>query len=142
MTRFVGACPGRAVVDGEVERQAFAPERLTDLGEHFLGARFARIDLVDDDEPAESAGLGEFHHAPRHRLDPVHGAHDDRGRLDRLECAEAAAEEIGIPRRVDYVHALALGLEPADRGVERMQQRPLLRVEVAASRAFDTGGTA
>ena len=58
----------------------------------------------------------------------------DRG-LDRFERAQRAAEKIGISRRIDDVDALALRLEPADRGIERMQQGFFLRVEIADGRA-------
>ena len=93
------------------------------------------VDLVDDDQPAQAARLGEIHHALGHRLDAVDRAHDDDARFDGFERAQRAAEEVGVSRRVDHVDALALRLEAADRGIEGMQQGFLLRIEIADRRA-------
>ena len=134
--RLVEAVDDRlAAVGRQVERQAGLAEGLADVGQHLLGARLAAVDLVDDDQPAQAARLREFHHALGHRLDAVHRAHHDHRGLDRLEGAEAAAEEVGIPRGVDDVDPPPLGLEAADRRVERVEQVFLLGIEVADRRA-------
>jgi hypothetical protein len=126
---------GLAAVGRQVERKARLAEGLADLREHLLGARILAVDLVDNDQPAQAARLGEIHHALGHRLDAVHRAHHDHRSLDRLERDQAAAQEVGVPRSVDDVDAPALRLEPADRGVERVQQRLFLWIEVAHRRA-------
>ena len=123
-----------AALGRQVERQAGPAECLANFLEHFLRARLAAVDPVHDDQAAEPAVFREFHHALRHRVDAVDRADDDHRRLDGLERAQRAAEEIGIPRGVDDVDALALRLEAADRRVERVLQRLLLGIEIAHGR--------
>lgn len=121
----------RAAFCRQVERQAALAESFAQFQQHLFGARVARVDLVDDDEPAQAPRPGEIHHALGHRLDTVDGAHDDHRRLDRLERAQRAAEKVGISRGVDHVDATALRLETADGGVKGVEQGFLLRIEVA-----------
>ena len=99
--------------------------------EHLLGARLAASILLTTISRHRPRALANSIMRWVIGLDAVDGAHDDHGRLDRLERAQRAAEEVGVSRGVDHVDAPALGLEAADRGVERMQQGLFLRIEVA-----------
>ena len=98
-----------AAVGRQVERQAVAAERLADLREHLLGAGLARVDLVD----RRSAGTGR---APSRT--PSCGCVIASTPLTALttitavstasSARRAAAEKVGIARRVDDVDAPAL----------------------------------
>ena len=111
------------------------PELLADLLERRLRIRLARVDLVDDDDAAEAAVAGRIHHALRHRLDAGDGAHDDGRGLDRLEDRQRAADEIRVTGRVDQVDVGIARLEPAVRGIDRMQQASRLGIVIADRRA-------
>ena len=120
---------------GQIERQAFTPEGLAQLGQHPLRSRIAAVDLVDDDQPAQPAIARELHHPLRHGLDAVDGADDDRRVSDGLQHGERAAGEVGVARRVDQIDAPTLVLEVHERRIERVAQLLLLRIEIAHRRA-------
>ncbi len=128
----LGAAAGR-----QVDRQALAAEMLADLFQHRLGIRVPRVDLVDDDDPAQAAVAGRVHHSLRHCLDAGDGAHHDGGGLDRFEHRQRAADEVRVARRVDQVNARLAGLQPADRGVDGMLQAARLRIVVGNGGAAD-----
>ncbi len=121
----------------QVDRQAFTAELLADLFQHRFDICLARVDLVDDDDPAQAAVAGGVHHALRHRFYAGNRAHDDGRSLHRLQHRQGAADEIGETGRVDQVDMGLAGFEPADRGVDRMLQAARLRIMVRYGRAAD-----
>ena len=121
---------GVAAAGGQIQRQAFAAAGLVQLREHVAAVGVAAVDLVDDDDPAQLALARELHEALRERVDAVHGTDHDGHRLHRLEHRQRLAEEVRIAGRVDEVDVDAVEVEAADRGVERVLQAPLLRVEI------------
>ncbi len=86
---------GLAVAGREVHGQALLAEYPPDFLEHLLQVDAARVDLVDDDEPAELALGGRRHHALRNELRAALGVDDDGRRLDRRSTASARPMKSG-----------------------------------------------
>ncbi len=119
-----------AAVGRQVDRQALLAERILDPREQLLQVDVLGVDLVDDDQAAQSALLRPAHHARTDHLDAVlrvdHHAHG----LHRIECTDRLADEIGEARRVEQMHVRLLVLEVQHRGVQRMQEILLERIVI------------
>ena len=125
----------RTAGGGQVQRQAFLAEGLAQLFQQGGQVHALGVDLVDDDDAAQIARLGPLHHAHAHHLDAGGGVDHHRRRVHRFERRHRLADEIGVARRVDEVHARAAMFQVQDGGVQRMLGAPLHRVEVAHRRA-------
>ena len=126
---------GRAAVGGEVHGQAAPAEGIDDRRQHTLEIRIRRVDLVDDDQPAEIALGGGLHHPLGEQFHARLGADHDRGRLRRGQRPEGAAHEVGISRAVQQVDEAAVVFQVRDSRVQRMPQPFLVIGEIADRRA-------
>jgi len=123
-----------AIARRKIQREAFLAERLLDALEQMLAIDVRGVDLVDDDQPVESALLRVLHEAAGHHLDAVLGVDDDRRGLDGIEGTDRLTDEIGKSGRVDDVHTRVLALQVKNRGAQRMLPGSFERLEVADRR--------
>ena len=122
---------GSAAIGREVDGQATPAKSLDDRRRHTFEVRIRRVDLVDDDQPAEIALGSGLHHPLREQLHSRLGADHDRGRLRGGQRPEGAAHEVGITRAVQQIDEAAVVFQVRDRRVQRMPQPFLVIGEIA-----------
>ena len=120
-----------AMARGQVQQHALAPEALADLADPLRKIDVFRVDLVDDDHPAEIARGGKAHHAFGGKLDPRLRVDDHQRRINRGERADGLSREIGIAGGVDDIDPRVEPVETDDGGIDRVAQLFFLRIEVA-----------
>ena len=116
---------------GQVQRQAFTPERGLDLRQHIGQLDPGCVDAIDDDDAVERALGGVGHHAQCHRLDAGGRVDHDRRGLHRLQRGQRLTEEVGVAGGVEQVDAGVAVLQVHHAGAQRMLHAALDRVEVA-----------
>ncbi len=101
--REVGLRVGGAQFEEEVEGLVEGPLR--------VGLR--AVDLVNDDDGAESEAQGSHEHVARLRHGPFVGIHQQKHRVDHRKHPLHLAGEVGVPRSVDDVDEVAAPLHRA-----------------------------
>ena len=129
----------RAAVGRQIDREAAPAKGFDDLRQHAFKIRVRRVDLVDDDQPAEFVLGGGLHHPLGEQFDPRLAADYDRGCLRRRQCAEGAAHEVGVARAVQEVNEAAVVLQMRHRRVQRMPEPLLMIGEIADRRSLVNG---
>ncbi len=114
--------PGSAV-GRQVDRQAFAAERLLNLLQQAGQVDVVGVDLVDDDHPALPAFGGALHHPLGDRLDPGLRVDHHCDGLHRRQHGDGLADEIREAGGIDQIDVGAVVVEIDQRGVERVLVR-------------------
>ena len=121
----LGAAFGR-----QVDRQAFAAEGLAQLFDQQFEIGVGVIDLVDDDEPAQTSCLRVVHQAQGAVFDTERGVDDDGTGLHGPENRQGRTTEIRIAGRVEQVDVHATMVDRRQRALDRMLAFLLHRVVV------------
>ena len=136
-----------AVQRGQVDRQAFGPERRRDAVLQGREIDAGGVDLVDDDHAA-LAGRGR-HHPSGYRLDAGLRIDHHDGGLDCRQCGQCPPQEIGRARCVEQVHPVFRRLQMGDADIDRVADRLFLGIVVGngvapfqAAGSVDRAGTA
>ena len=94
-----------AVVGGKVDRENARTPDFLQVQKQLFEVDVGCVELVDHDHAAQTAFLGDVHHAARQKLDALGGVDDGADGLDGVKRGHVLTDVVGVPRGVEHVNA-------------------------------------